>query len=66
MNCLKAENTSIDGQCVKVIVNSNLVFLSLSFLSINQMMGREWDCICIIIISVTSFIYLYQRKAASE
>ena len=39
MNYLKAENKSIDRQCVKVITNCNLVLHSLSFLSINQMMG---------------------------
>ena len=40
MNCLKAENKSIDEQCVRVITNCNLVLLSLSFLSINQMMDK--------------------------
>ena len=41
MNCLKDENKLIDGQCVRVIPNCNLVLHSLSFLSINQMMGKE-------------------------
>ena len=41
MNCLKAENKFTDGQCVRVITNCNLVLLSLSFLSINQMMGKD-------------------------
>ena len=41
MNCLKDENKSIDGQCVRVITNCNLLLLSLSFLSINQMMGKD-------------------------
>ena len=41
MNCLKAENKLIDGQCVRVIKDCNLVLLSFSFLSINQMMGKE-------------------------
>ena len=41
MNCLKAENKSIDGLCVRIITNCNLVPPSLSFLSINQMMDKE-------------------------
>ena len=45
MNCLKADNKSIDGQCVRVITNCNLVLLSLSFLSINQMIDKV-NCIC--------------------
>ena len=59
MNCLKDENKSIDGQCVTVIANCNLLLHSLSFLSINQMMGKESDCICKLQLFLLPLLFIY-------